>query len=230
MDKYQRMLLDNIDIKYYSKELDKICTYNIKDNDLTLYQDDNYNIVKYNLIFNSESISSIETYNKKWELKQGYLNQFDVEIDFTNQIRKIKISFNDDIADPVILNINYMYANRDDYDLALKEKSEDILIKKASIRVTTGNSLINVLFQPVSQSYAYTKVELYSFMDNVPLLMARYKISDDLFFIPIKDLAYGTYKIKVIEYGNNDEVIFESPYYLVTLQRPRSIQSPTYDR
>ena len=67
-------------------------------------------------------------------------------------------------------------------------------------------------------------------MDNIPLLMARYKVSDDLFFIPIKDLAYGTYKIKVIEYGSNDEVIFESPYYLVTLQRPRSMQSQSYDR
>ena len=230
MDKYQKMLLKNIDIKYYCKDLDKICTYTIKDNDLTLYQDDNYNVINYNLIISSESISSIEVYNKKWDLKEPYLNQFDIDVDFTNQIRKIKIIFNDNIADPIILNLNYIYANRDDYDLILKEKSEDILIKKASIRVTTGNSLINVLFQPVSQSYAYTKVELYSFMDNVPLLMARYKVSDDLFFIPIKDLAYGTYKIKVIEYGSNDEVIFSSPYYLVTLQRPRSMQNTTYDR
>ncbi len=67
-------------------------------------------------------------------------------------------------------------------------------------------------------------------MDNAPLLMARYKVSDDLFFIPIKDLAYGTYKIKVIEYGDNNEVIFTSPYYLVTLQRPRSQQTQSYDR
>ena len=230
MDKYQMMLLKNIDIKYYSKDLDKICTYKIKDNDLSLYQDDNYNIINYNLIFSSTSIKYIEVYNKKWDIVDSYLNQFDILIDFTNQIRRIKITFNDDIADPIILNLNYIYANRDDYDLVLKEKSEDALIKKASIRVTTGNSLINVLFQPVSQSYSYTKVELYSYMDNVPLLMARYKVSDDLFFIPIKDLAYGTYKIKVIEYGNNDEVIFESPYYLVTLQRPRSMQTQNYDR
>ena len=67
-------------------------------------------------------------------------------------------------------------------------------------------------------------------MDNAPLLMARYKVSDDLYFLPIKDLAYGTYKIRVIEYGTNNEVIFTSPFYLVTLQRPRTQSTQTYDR
>ena len=32
------------------------------------------------------------------------------------------------------------------------------------------------------------------------------------------------------ELAHVDEVIFESPYYLVTLQRPRSMQNTTYDR
>ena len=230
MNKYQQMILDNIDITFRSSELDYASTYQINDDELQLIQDENYNITSYSLILKSESISSIEIYNKKWDKIDGYLNQFNISIDFNNQIRKIKIYFNDDIVDPIILSINYIYANRDDYDLVLKEKSEDLLIKKASIRVTTGQSLINVLFQPVSQNYSYTKVELYSFMDNIPLIMARYKVSDDLFFLPIKDLAYGTYKIKVIEYGSNDEVIFTSPFYLVTLQRPRTTQTQNYDR
>ncbi len=230
MNKYQMTILNNIDITFRSSELDYASTYQINDDELQLIQDENYNITKYSLILKAESILQVETYSKKWDKIEGYLNQFNIDIDFNNQIRKIKITFNDDIVDPIILNINYIYANRDDYDLVLKEKSEDLLIKKASIRVTTGQSLINVLFQPVSQTYSYTKVELYSFMDNIPLLMARYKVSDDLFFLPIKDLAYGTYKIKVIEYGSNDEIIFTSPFYLVTLQRPRTTQTQNYDR
>lgn len=230
MNKYQMTILNNIDITFRSSELDYASTYQINDDELQLIQDENYNITKYSLVLKAESILQVETYSKKWDKIEGYLNQFNIDIDFNNQIRKIKITFNDDIVDPIILNINYIYANRDDYDLVLKEKSEDLLIKKASIRVTTGQSLINVLFQPVSQTYSYTKVELYSFMDNIPLLMARYKVSDDLFFLPIKDLAYGTYKIKVIEYGSNDEIIFTSPFYLVTLQRPRTTQTQNYDR
>ncbi len=230
MNKYQMTILNNIDITFRSSELDYASTYQINDDELQLIQDENYNITKYSLLLKAESISNVEVYSKKWDKIDGYLNQFSIEIDFNNQIRKIRITFNDDIVDPITLNINYIYANRDDYDLVLKEKSEDLLIKKASIRVTTGQSLINVLFQPVSDSYSYTKVELYSFMDNIPLLMARYKVSDDLFFLPIKDLAYGTYKIKVIEYGINDEVIFTSPFYLVTLQRPRTTQTQNYDR
>ena len=230
MNKYQKMILDNTSIKFYSKELDRECAYEIINDELTLFQDDNYNIVKYNLFIESKSIESIDLFNKKWDKINSYLDQFSIEVDFNNQIRKIRFNFNDNIADSLILNINYVYANRDNYDQVLKEKSEDILVRQASIRVTTGQSLINVLFQPVSSSYAYTKVELYSYMDNVPLLMARYKVSDELYFLPIKDLAYGTYKIKVIEYGINDEVIFTSPYYLVTLQRPRSVQTQNYDR
>ena len=230
MNKYQKIILDNIDILFKSNDLEHKSTYQINNDELQLFQDENYNVTKYDLILKSPSIKQVELFDKKWNKIEGYLNQFNICIDFNNQYRKIKISFNDDIADPIILNINYIYANRDDYDLVLKEKSEDLLIKKASIRVTTGQSLINVLFQPVSDTYSYTKVELYSYMDNIPLLMARYKVSDDLFFLPIKDLAYGTYKIKVIEYGINDEIIFTSPYYLVTLQRPRTSTNQTYDR
>ena len=230
MNKYQKILLSNIEFTFYSKDLDKNLNYNIDNDEFTLYQDVNYNITKYNLIIKGDSIDHIELLDDKWTIIKGYINTFNIDVDFSNQIRKLKIVFNDDIADPIIFNLNYIYANRDDYDLVLKEKSDELLIKKACIRVTTGSALINVLFQPVSQNYLYTIVELYSYMDNVPLLMARYKISDDLYFTPIKDLAYGTYKIKVIEYGDNNEVIFTSPFYLVTLQRPRSQQTQSYDR
>ena len=230
MNKYQKLLLNNIEFNFYSKDLDKNINYKIDNDEFVLYQDVNYNITKYNLIIKSDSIDHIEVLNEKWSVIKGYINTFNIDIDFTDQIRKIKIIFNDDIADPIIFNLNYIYANRDDYDIVLKEKNDEILNKKACIRVTTGSALINVLFQPVSSNYAYTIVELYSYMDNAPLLMARYKVSDDLFFIPIKDLAYGTYKIKVIEYGDNNEVIFTSTYYLVTLQRPRSQQTQSYDR
>ena len=229
MNKYQKTILKNIIFNFYSKDLDKDCNYLIENDELNLYQDENYNITKYNLIIKSDSLSSIELFNNSWDILKSYQQTFNINIDFNDQIRKIKLVFNDDIVDPIILNINYIYANRDDYDLVLKEKNEEVVNKKANIRVTTGLSLINVLFQPISDEYSYTKIELYSYMDNMPLLMARYKVSDDLFFLAIKDLAYGTYKIKVIEYNNNDEVIFTSPFYLVTLQRPRNLFN-TYDR
>ena len=67
-------------------------------------------------------------------------------------------------------------------------------------------------------------------MDNKPLLMARYKVTDELYFLPIKDLAYGTYKIRVIEYDYNNDEIYTSPFFLVTLQRPLRQQANNYDR
>jgi len=230
MNKYQKIILNNLDIKLFSKDLDKDIYYDIDADDLSIYQDENYNITKYNLILKSESLKSVEIYDETWDIVKGYINTYNIEIDFNKQIRKIRLIFNDNIVDPITLNVNYIYSSRDDYDLILKEKNEDMLNQKACIRVTTGNNLINVLFQPVNDDYSYTKVELYSYMDNKPLIMARYKVSDDLFFLPIKDLAYGTYKIKVYEYDCNHTVIYESPFYLVTLQRPLRNTNSNYDR
>lgn len=230
MNKYQKVILDNIDIRLYSNELDKDVTYSLDGSELSLFQDENYNITKYNLIIKADSIKSVEVYDEAWENVKGYLNTFNIDIDFNKQIRKIKFTFNDDIADPIILDINYIYSSRDDYDLVLKEKNDDILAKEACIRVTTGNALINVLFQPIGNTYSYTKIELYSYMDNKPLLMARYKVTDELYFLPIKDLAYGTYKIRVIEYDYNNDEIYTSPFFLVTLQRPLRQQANNYDR
>ncbi|MBP5444573.1 MAG: hypothetical protein J6Y28_00240 [Acholeplasmatales bacterium] len=229
MNKYQKTILNNINFSFYSKDLDKDCNYVIENEELNLYQDENYNITKYNLIIDSEAISSIEVLIEAWDLIKPYNNKFNLDIDFNEQIRKIKLIFNDDIVDHIILNLNYIYANRDDYDLILKKKNDEIIYRKASIRVTTGQSLINVLFQPINDEYSYSKIELYSYMDNQPLLMARYKVSDELFFLAINNLAYGTYKIRVIEYNANDEVIFTSPFHLATLQRPRTQIMP-YDR
>ncbi len=230
MNKYQKMILENTSINFTNSIHNTVNAFKLDNDELSLYQDDNYNITKYNLLIESKCISEIELFNKKWETIKNYQDKFYIDIDFDNQIRKIKLIFSDDIADPLILNINYIYANRDDYDLKLKEKSEDLLSRKACIRVTTGINLLNVLFQPVGSNYSYTIIELYSFMDNIPLLMARYKVTDELYFLPIKDLAFGTYKIRVIEYGSSDEEIFSSPFYVVTLQRPRSVSNQNYDR
>ena len=87
MNKYQRMLLNNIEFNFYSKDLDKNLTYTIENDELNLYQDKNYNITKYNLIIKSDSISSIEIFNNNWDILKGYLNTFNIDIDFNDQIR-----------------------------------------------------------------------------------------------------------------------------------------------
>lgn len=221
MNKYQHVILKNVSIKLFNSNLGIEEKIKINENMIELYQNDNYNLNKYNLLINSNVISSVEVYKNEWNMINGYQGNFVCEIDFLDKIEKIKIVFNNNICDPIIFDISYIEANKLIYDELKEKESLNLLAKKASIRVTTGLSLINVLFQPVSEEYSYSKIELYSFLDDTPLLMARYKISDDLFFLAINNLAYGTYKIKVYEYDKDNNIIFESGYHLVTLQRPR---------
>jgi len=66
MNKYQKLLLNNIEFTFYSKDLDKNLNYKIDNDEFILYQDTNYNITTYNLIIKSDSISKIEVLDDKW--------------------------------------------------------------------------------------------------------------------------------------------------------------------
>jgi hypothetical protein len=103
------------------------------------------------------------------------------------------------------------------------------LEEKAKVKVTTGDSIINVTFQPVNDSFTYSKVELYTITEtnvvnnkteNEYQLMAKYKTPEDIYFHSITGLAYGKYAIILVQYDNLNKEIFKSKYILVNLYRP----------
>ena len=85
---------------------------------------------------------------------------------------------------------------------------KEVMLKKANIKVSTGESLINVYFQEASDDYGFTKVELYIGDQANFNLISKKKVEDGNYYCSFDNLAFGSY------------VIFESEIIKVHLVRP----------
>ena len=156
-------------------------------------------------------------------------------MDYDNRIEKIKIHFSNSIVDPVEIPIVYVEADVKKYDEKVMAEHKKALEEKAKVKVTTGDSIINVTFQPINDSFSYSKVELYTITgtkvvnnktENDYQLMAKYKAPEDVYFHSITGLAYGKYAIILVQYDNLNKEIFKSNYVLVSLNRPNYSGKP----
>lgn len=86
----------------------------------------------------------------------------------------------------------------------MEHKAE--LLKVANIKVSTGADLVNIYFQPCCDSYARTEITLYK--DN--MMLAKYKVGEDVFFKSINGLAYGKYEFILKQFDDKGNIILES--------------------
>lgn len=100
-------------------------------------------------------------------------------------------------------------------------------LKKADIKVSTGESLINVYFQEASNDYGFTKVELYIGDQNHFNLISKKRVEEGNYYCSFNNLAFGTYGIKVIQFDNKENVIVESEIISVKLNPPDYSGKPT---
>lgn len=219
MDKYQEFAIKQCKIvgdktlKSFEWDLNKI----------VLEQNENYNLANYNISICHASIEKVEykIHNKLFTAKRVGESQHDLEIDFNNKINSIKVYFNEEIVEPVDIKIEYLNADKCKYDEKLKIQQQKELTEKAKVVVKTGDCLINVNFQPVSENYSYSKVELYSYDEKTKnQLMAKYKTAEDVYFYSISGIAYGKYTIVLIQYDKENNEIYRSDYIPVSLKEP----------
>lgn len=198
---------------------------------VTIVQNENYNVKKYNiylLIAVAEKVEYVLN-GQAHIVKESEKNKYLIELDYDNRIEKIKIHFSNGVVDPVEIPIVYVEADMKKYDEKVMAEHKKALEEKANVKVTTGDSIINVTFQPVNDSFSYSKVELYTITgtkvinnktQNEYQLMAKYKTPEDVYFHSITGLAYGKYAIILVQYDNSNKEIYKSDYILVTLDRP----------
>lgn len=198
---------------------------------VTIVQNENYNVKKYNiylLIAVAEKVEYVLN-GQAHIVKESEKNKYLIELDYDNRIEKIKIHFSNGVVDPVEIPIVYVEADMKKYDEKVMAEHKKALEEKANVKVTTGDSIINVTFQPVNDSFSYSKVELYTITgtkvinnktQNEYQLMAKYKTPEDVYFHSITGLAYGKYAIILVQYDNSNKEIYKSDYTLVTLDRP----------
>ena len=236
MDKYQKLLVQKARIKEWlyfenngvsdeeSSKYWKRAVFDENNDTVTIIQDENPNIVDYILIVFGESfINAIEVYKKsKWEKveKSTFKTRwaaFRLNINFDDRIEKVKVSFRDNLADDYIIDVKYQEADKEKYNekLAMEHKAE--LLKVANIKVSTGADLVNIYFQPCCDSYARTEIALYK--DN--MMLAKYKVDEEMFFKSINGLAYGKYTFVLKQFDKDSNPLLETEHIEFTITSPK---------
>ena len=237
MNKYQEFAIKSA-VRFDYERSDKnlsLSSFEWDYKTVTIVQNENYNIRKYNIYLLTAVAEKVEYISKRQThiVKDLEKNKYLIELDYDNRIEKIKIHFSNSVVDPVEIPIVYVEADVKKYDEKVMAEHKKALEEKAKVKVTTGDSIINVTFQPVNDSFSYSKVELYTItgtkvkhLENINIteneyqLMAKYKTPEDVYFHSITGLAYGKYAIILVQYDNSNKEIFKSDYVLVSLNRP----------
>ena len=235
MDKYQKYLLD----KYGDSLLNVVFVRPIqedkrnetryifcdeKSNSLIIEQDEDINKTQYYLLVPScanryEIISNVFVYkNNEWKECEIEQKVFKTIIDFNDRVEKIKITFVNGLADELIIPLAYKEANVEKYYAKKEQEKKEDLLKKANVKVSTGADLVNIYFQPCSEDYAHTEIILYK--DS--MMLAKYKVEEDVFFKSINGLAYGKYSFILKQYDKDNAIILETGHIEFTISTPNT--------
>lgn len=183
---------------------------------IVVMQDEDITKIKYNLYLKGEYIVKVfsiknekETLLKTEEYKATggrTYKYFLCELNFEDKIDGIKISFIDGLADDLFIPIVFVDADKEKYYAKKEKERKDNLLKTADIKVSTGSDLVNIYFQPCCEDYARAEVALYK--DN--MMLAKYKVDEEVFFKSINGLAYGKYEFVLKQFNTRNETILET--------------------
>ena len=251
MNKYQKFILERT-LCFISKDMEvndkKAVTNYVNDNDeFMIQQDENYNNKKHNIIVSGLSIDSIEIDGKKSEkIETPKHSYFDDEmnlaiVDFDNRAKEITFNFANNIAEPLTLKLKFIESDHASFDAKEAESNRQNLMAAANIKLATGADLVNVYFQPVTENYSHTVIELYLAQGNferqhissgvavhmappkllggtIESLLGKFKVEDGMFFKAITGLAKGVYGVKLTEFDNNNTPLFSSDVMFFVLR------------
>lgn len=231
MNKYQKFILERT-LCFISKDMEvndkKAVTNYVNDNDeFMIQQDENYNIKKHNIIVGGLSIDSIEIDGKKDDKMNLAV------VDFDNRAKEITFNFANNVAEPLTLKLKFIESDHASFDAKEAESNRQNLMAAANIKLAAGADLVNVYFQPVTENYSYTVIELYLAQGNfekqhissgvayklppakllggtIESLLGKFKVEDGMFFKAITGLANGVYGVKITEFDKSEKPLFSS--------------------
>lgn len=236
MDKYQEYLFKSIRVSTQlatKKEAPGCSHYNkkyiydneagakdftFKDGKITLTQNDNYHLHKYEIIITHPKLEDVWIMSKDNKISGEKVDDVtkSITVDFDDKSPSIFISFSDNLADPIEIPIIYVDADKTAWDEKILKEHKEQLTEIVNINVVPGDSLINILYNPLNDKYSYSVVTLYYAFtkqeekDKTYQTMGSFKSEKDKFFIPIINLGYASYAIVLKQYDSNNKVIYES--------------------
>lgn len=170
--------------------------------------------------------------------------RFIIKVDFNDRIDAIKLSFIKNIADDVEIAIAYQEADRQAYTEKQKIIYKENMLKRAAIKHSTGESLVNIYFQPCADNYDHTEISLFIpdktetvrvgsphgpiDQENVLswALIMKTTVENGVFFKSVPGLAYGRYAYIVKQFDKENNMLIETNYTEFCIQRQ---QPPVID-
>ena len=245
MDKYQEYLFKSIRVStqlatkkeapgcsYYNKKYiyDNEAgakEFTFKDGKITLTQNDNYHLHKYEIIISHPKLQDVWIMSKGNKISGEKVDDVtkSITVDFDDKSPSIFVSFSDNLADPIEIPIIYVDADKTAWDEKILKEHKEQLAEIVNINVVSGDSLINILYNPLNDKYSYSVVTLYYAFtkqgekDKTYQTMGSSKSEKDKSFIPIINLGYASYAIVLKQYDSDNKVIYESEKIEFTLKR-----------
>ena len=85
----------------------------------------------------------------------------EIIIDFNDRIDAIRLKFIKNIADDLEIGIAYKEADKQAYNEMQAVLQKENTLKRAAIKHSTGESLVNIYFQPCADNYDHTEISLF---------------------------------------------------------------------
>lgn len=165
MNKYQEHAFSSVQLVCLCED-NKKAQVKVIDGKIEITQNENYNIVKYDLIVSGANIEKVEYFTTKWNDSNVHDEKYNskiVPVDFDQTPSKVKISFVGGLVDPIELPIKYIPADKETWD----QKNKEIMMVdyefNLSLMSVTGTTFFRTLyFRPCSSLCEKTVVEWYT--------------------------------------------------------------------
>lgn len=169
----------------------------------------------------------------------------EIIIDFNDRIDAIRLKFIKNIADDLEIGIAYKEADKQAYNEMQAVLQKEITLKRAAIKHSVGESLVNIYFQPCADNYDHTEISLFIpdktevkkvggphgpvDQENVLSwsLIMKTTIENGTFFKSVTGLAYGRYAYIVKQFDKANSILIETDYTEFYIQRQ---QPPIIDQ
>ena len=198
---------------------------------ILITQNDNYHLHEYELVVTHPKLDEI------WVIKNGnkilgeVINDTSkkLAIDFDSKSTSLFVSFKDNLADPINIPIEYKDADKSAWDAKMENEHKEHLANIVNIKINKGDSLINVLYNPLNDEYSYCEITLYYAYtkqgENTKSykLMGTFKSEKGKFYISITNLGYGSYAIELKQYDELGKPIYESEKIEFNLSKPSKV-------
>lgn len=239
MDKYQKYLMEENEFTFIGgSEEDR----NVWNSETFVFNQDSDIMLKgYCLNIDNKTIQSVYAItgsNESLLCSEDFdtlQSKLVIPIDFDDKIDKIRIVFKNNLADDLIVPFVYNDADKNAYYARVEQERRLKLLNTANIKISTGADLVNIYFQPCSDIYSKTIIELYTATGKfeqrripnvipygvklappkllggtINVMIGQFTVEQGMFFKSITGLAHGVYAIKLLQFDKNNNELLKS--------------------